>query len=365
MASKAFLDSIIDDLDRKTVKIPISKSYLDAFYEKIRNPNEKPCFKFKKIAIVSLDKNLIEKFRKTFPDISFVDTKQFLSSEESVDLIIVSDFLSAFDNKTCAKFSKFLTTRSKKCIFTMRVSPNRSKPDRPRQLLQLTSIIEDCWAAIDASFVKKSAYVYAKKRKRKKLTFPSRDRHFDRSKDRYQYHVLCMALSSLKDRGLAIDIGGHIGLYAIAMSEIFDYVISFEPYKENYNCLHANTSSIPNISPLNIALSDKNELLDPILDPKNSGNTVLKKGKRIQAKTLDEFSFKKVSLIKIDVQGFEEKVLRGAYKTIRYNQPILIVELIVDGTADKPNKKALDYLSNKLGYKILSRYGKDFIMGPK
>jgi FkbM family methyltransferase len=362
MTRKNFLDSIIECLDKKSIKSPISNSYLEDFYKIIRIPNKS--LKSKNIAILSLDRGLIKKFEETFPDVSFIDTKEFLSSEDHVDLCIVSDFFSAFEDEVCIRLSKLLAIKSKRCIFAMSVSSRKSKPDRPRQLLKLIYIIQDNWAAINANFLKKSAYVYAKRRKKNNLVFPSRDRHFDRSKDRYQYHVLCMALDSLRDRGLAIDIGGHIGFYAIAMSEIFDYVVSFEPYAENYKCLHANTLKFHNISALNIALSDKSEMLDAIIDPDNSGNTVLKKGREIQAKTLDEFNFKKVSLIKIDVQGFEGKVLKGAYNTIRRSQPILIVELIADA-GSRPNKKALDYLKNKLGYKLLFRYGKDFIMGPK
>ena len=48
---------------------------------------------------------------------------------------------------------------------------------------------------------------------------------------------------------------------------------------------------------------------------------------KIKTRTLDSFNLKNLSLIKIDVQGWEKKVLRGAKKTIKSSKPLLIVDL--------------------------------------
>ena len=44
------------------------------------------------------------------------------------------------------------------------------------------------------------------------------------------------------------------------------------------------------------------------------------------AKTLDSFNFQNVDFIKIDVQGFELEVLKGAFETLKANSPIICIE---------------------------------------
>ena len=364
MDKRRFFISILNDMNNKSVVNEVSTHCLDLFYKEIIKLRLLSSSKIKKIAIVSLNKDLIKKFKKKFLDITFIDAEELFLSKDSVDLAIVSDFLSAFDDERCMKFTKLLSLKADKCIFTLSVKSSKKKPERPRQLLKLTYKLEDYWAVTNAMFTKNFAFVCAKKRTKTVLAFPSEDKHFNRNKDRYQYHVFCMALSSLRHRRLAIDIGGHIGFYAIAMSEVFNQVISFEPYIENYKCLLKNTSNLSNVKAVNVALSNKKETLNAIVDCKNSGNIVLEKGGEIPAKPLDDFGFKNVSLIKIDVQGFELNVLKGASKTIKKNRPIIIIELITREESDF-DKEAYKFLLNKLNYKLLFRYGKDFIMGPK
>ena len=83
----------------------------------------------------------------------------------------------------------------------------------------------------------------------------------------------------------------------------------------------------------------------------------------VQQKTLDSFNFANVDYIKIDVEGHELKVLKGAYKTIQKYSPLIVVE--ENGSAEKWNKgkqnEALDYLQS-LNYKIVARQINDYIL---
>jgi N-acetylglucosamine-6-phosphate deacetylase len=60
----------------------------------------------------------------------------------------------------------------------------------------------------------------------------------------------------------------------------------------------------------------------------------------VEVKTLDSFNFENVSLIKIDVEGFELQVLLGGTKTIADSKPIIYLE------ADRPDK--LSSIAKKL-----------------
>ena len=47
---------------------------------------------------------------------------------------------------------------------------------------------------------------------------------------------------------------------------------------------------------------------------------------KINSRTLDSFNLENIALIKIDVQGWEKKVLKGAEETLKRCKPLLIIE---------------------------------------
>ena len=46
----------------------------------------------------------------------------------------------------------------------------------------------------------------------------------------------------------------------------------------------------------------------------------------IPVKTLDSFQLEQVSLIKLDVEGYEREVIKGAWNTISRSRPIIFAE---------------------------------------
>lgn len=232
-----------------------------------------------------------------------------------------------------------------------------------KALKVVSSVIEDYLTIENVKIGSGWIAFKSQKRKKKKLVFPMGDAHFDRNKDRYQYHTLLAALSFLKDRRVAIDIGGHIGLYSNALLEIFETVIGFEPAPVNAKCYGANASA----AILHVCgLGAKEGKLNLNLASENSGNNSLVESfgndyVPILIKTLDSFNINNIDLIKVDVQGFEEQVLLGAEQTLKNNSPIIIIELITHKTSP-PNIAALNLLKS-YGYEELMIVGKDYIMG--
>ena len=76
-------------------------------------------------------------------------------------------------------------------------------------------------------------------------------------------------------------------------------------------------------------------------------------------KTLDSFNLKNIDFIKIDVDGFEYKVLCGAVETIKNSNPVINIEM----KSDKRNKtvRLCKVLLRELGYNRVNRVKHDEI----
>ena len=169
----------------------------------------------------------------------------------------------------------------------------------------------------------------------------------------------------------SIDIGVYRGVHSFEMSKFSKIVHSFEPNPIIFNELEKYLPSIiGNINLYNCALSDKNEkkiLKVPIRNPnfnENNYEEYFEMGKatihelntvknyksyNIETKKLDDFKFsKKISFIKIDVEGHETEVIKGSLNTINMHKPTLLVE-IEEKYTKKNVKETLNFI-NSLGY---------------
>ena len=156
-----------------------------------------------------------------------------------------------------------------------------------------------------------------------------------------QYEHIKRSISVLKEKlninnFIILDIGGSTGRTSIMYSQAFssNNVYVFEPIKETFEVLTTNTKRFKNIKPVNKAVGNK------------SGTEIINVAKRISSSSLLELKADKksdlfadnlekvnteeiiickideeiqsdvnVGIMKIDVQGFEVEVLKGAEKT--------------------------------------------------
>ena len=179
---------------------------------------------------------------------------------------------------------------------------------------------------------------------------PKNDTHFIeylKRNDHYQEEQRNRAISYVENWGFAIDIGANIGLWSKDLSSYFDRLVCFEPnpYCEDYLKKNVNLDK----SKINsCALGEKNEIKNLFIHPLNSGASSFvnktkigfKKDsgviygefpketlqKKVEVKKLDDFNYMNIDFIKIDVQGYELSVLKGAYSTLKFNNPILCIE---------------------------------------
>lgn len=130
-------------------------------------------------------------------------------------------------------------------------------------------------------------------------------------------------------KGLVLDVGANIGNISQALISAGHQVVAFEPQPEVFELLKLNC---PSATLYNVALGSLSNYLEmPKLDyskRNNYGGISIGSGAGliVEVKTLDSFNFENISLIKIDVEGFEEEVLLGGIKTIAKCKPIIYLE---------------------------------------
>ena len=170
----------------------------------------------------------------------------------------------------------------------------------------------------------------------------------------------------------AVDVGVYRGVYSYQLSKYFKHVYSFEPNTLIFDYLNKNLTKIKsNISLFNLALSNENgdaELKIPLRNKSffnNNNEELFKLGAasihplnnfeqfksiNVKKKKLDDIlNDKKISFIKIDVEGHEKEVIDGSIQIINNYRPTLLVE-IEERHSGKKVTQTLDYINN-LGYK--------------
>lgn len=141
--------------------------------------------------------------------------------------------------------------------------------------------------------------------------------------------------------GLALDIGANIGINTIRLSKCVGtngVVYSFEPIPFNLDRFKKNIelNKINNVKLEPVALGDTTEVIvvDIPNDEENMGAISLKKttseGSNIQVLNGDDWvkknSIDKISFIKIDVEGYEWKVISGLFESIKRFHPKILIE---------------------------------------
>ena len=142
----------------------------------------------------------------------------------------------------------------------------------------------------------------------------------------------------LKPGDFAIDVGANIGVHTLFMARHVGpkgFILAMEPQRIVYQTLCANMAlnSVPNVMCLPDAAGAREGFVKvPPLDytkEQNFGGLGLggyERGETVRVLPLDAINLPRCHFIKIDVEGMEEDVLRGAATLIQRHQPILYVE---------------------------------------
>ena len=197
----------------------------------------------------------------------------------------------------------------------------------------------------------------------------------------YEEELLRIADNLIAPDTTIIDIGANIGFLSLYWAKKFNncQVFSYEPTGYAFECLKTSKelNRLNNLKVFKLAAGDKScqgEVYSPTEKTYNKGlgsinfNADIEGDKTYVKETIDIVSLdehigqgKNVSLIKIDVQGTEINVLKGALKLIEKDKPSIIVE-IDDSYYERPlkNRQTIEALfaANYDFYRIKRGYAK-------
>lgn len=156
-----------------------------------------------------------------------------------------------------------------------------------------------------------------------------------------------------------IDVGANIGIFSYYLS-FFKRIHSIEPNKKVFRILELNVLKFKNINIHNIALGEKNShvYLRNSVNNISSNKVYLKKkfnDEKVKSSRLDTFlkrqkiNNSKVKIIKVDVEGNELMVFKGAKNFLKKHSPYLFFELECINNINFYSHKVIKFLK-KFGY---------------
>lgn len=151
----------------------------------------------------------------------------------------------------------------------------------------------------------------------------------------WEPHITQILYRNLRPDSVFVDVGSNYGWHSIKSSPFCKTIYSFEPQKYIHDIQMSNIieNNISNINLFNCGIGEINELKE--MTPIDYNNPSINMGdlsvgiggEKIEIKTLDSFNLDKLDFIKIDVQGYEKFVLKGAENTINKCKPTIIIEM--------------------------------------
>ena len=151
----------------------------------------------------------------------------------------------------------------------------------------------------------------------------------------WEAHILHLCERHIEPDTVVVEVGAHIGSHTVPISRLvgpWGRVYAFEPQRKMYRELHHNLAlnGVTNVVPLRYAIGSGEARIiemNPSRPGNEGGTSVGSGGDRAELRSLDSFGFERVSVLKIDVEGYENEVLAGASETIRRNRPVILIEI--------------------------------------
>lgn len=194
--------------------------------------------------------------------------------------------------------------------------------------------------------------------------------------------------SHVKSDEVFVDVGANLGLHSLQVAkQVGCNVVSFEPHPETADCLDKSIAANELgelVKVFRAALSDEDgtaTLIQPLTHAGKSAlkgpNPLFRQGSEFEVPVskLDQYEEfhthlnqlgKRVGLIKMDIEGAEEKALRGMQGLLQEHKPAIIME-IYDGNllGFISSREAVISFLDSIGYELVNEFEYNGLFLPK
>ena len=179
-------------------------------------------------------------------------------------------------------------------------------------------------------------------------------------------------LEHLKEGDTVLDVGTHFGFYSLLASKLVGdsgRIIGIEASEAMFQIYKSNIATAKNIKPFHLAAAEENSEVSffefPVLYSEYNtlspdqfdGAEWIKKNPpkeiKVQGKRLEDVLRSEIAVpdfIKIDVEGAEDKAIKGLIQTLKESSPLVALEYLADERENQAHRNAETQLK-QLAYK--------------
>ncbi len=182
-------------------------------------------------------------------------------------------------------------------------------------------------------------------------------------RDYFEIFHLKQLKGNIKKSAVILDIGANIGNHTIFFAKECgaSKIYAFEPTQKTFQTLVKNIEINQldrKVVAMNVALGSKDSKVKVIVNEEDAGSNYVVENVNgdTTMHTLDGMTFNEhIDFVKIDVEGYEFEVLKGAVKTIKRDNPDIFVEIFDE------NYERVNSLLLQMDYECVLKIEQDYL----